>query len=518
MRKSHALLWAFLLKVVAPHLIEKLEDSNDSDNNSNNIGVIGAGLSGLTAVLNLAKNIQSGENYAIHVFEATDRIGGRIKTADFNSKKFETGGAFINTEHQKLRNLAAEVGQNLFKKPDENAEVVTLIDDTVQVGQSYNAEILECVSLEQYEQSYLVWDYYDYESSDSIIEMLEKCNATDYYKHLAGVAMRSEMGLDPEKCPAWLLEDAWLIDANASEFHLFGNLGDEAYLYENGAESFISKILQKIDDLKNDKNLEIEFYTNSPISEISENENGVNLRIELETKTYDHVISTVSLGAYKNLLQINHPNISDNQVDFLQNFPMGTNAKLFMIFSEKWWDDTKNMDFITEDYIIWLNHDDKIYSDKNNNSHSLTVYVGGSKVQDLSNGAIHEGEILANLVAAYPGKNISDYFIESFVGDIWEAMPHFHGSYSGVPENKKEHLYVGMEETHIGSHIHFAGEAWNVDFQGYMEGAVRSGEEAANFVLNHIQESNNSSGSGFTAKQTLRLTIFSLFLTISMNL
>ena len=48
---------------------------------------------------------------------------------------------------------------------------------------------------------------------------------------------------------------------------------------------------------------------------------------------------------------------------------------------------------------------------------------------------------------------------------------------------------------HVGRHIHFAGEAWDADFQGFMEGAVRSGEAAANYVLEHIQESEKSSSS-----------------------
>jgi hypothetical protein len=51
------------------------------------------------------------------------------------------------------------------------------------------------------------------------------------------------------------------------------------------------------------------------------------------------------------------------------------------------------------------------------------------------------------------------------------------------------------EYHHIGSHIHFAGEAWNSEFQGFMEGAVRSGEAAAKYVLDSITESEQNSSS-----------------------
>ena len=90
------------------------------------------------------------------------------------------------------------------------------------------------------------------------------------------------------------------------------------------------------------------------------------------------------------------------------------------------------------------------------------------------------------------------FSITLYAGDIWEALPHFHGSYSAASLNKMEHLYTVMENSsfhHVGSHIHFAGEAWDADFQGFMEGAVRSGEAAANYVLEHIQESESSSSS-----------------------
>jgi len=70
--------------------------------------------------------------------------------------------------------------------------------------------------------------------------------------------------------------------------------------------------------------------------------------------------------------------------------------------------------------------------------------------------------------------------------DIWEALPRYHGSYSAAPMAKQEHLYMAMMDDkfhHVGRHIHFAGEAWDTYWQGWMEGAARSGEAAANYLL-----------------------------------
>ena len=241
------------------HLIEKLEDTPPSTSErTHNIAIIGAGLSGLTATLTLVKNIDAtnGLDYKIRVLEATDRIGGRVKTVTHDSKKFETGATFVNTEHTKIRELAAELNQTLFDKPAESFEqVIYLKNRSPEFGAEFNEEILTCVHDRQVSQYETVWENYDYESSITVTDMLQKCNATDYYETLAEVAMRTEMGIDASECPAWLLEESWNIDLKDKLFQVFGNVGDEASYYQDGAESFVWKLLTRIIEISDEKSI-----------------------------------------------------------------------------------------------------------------------------------------------------------------------------------------------------------------------------------------------------------------------
>ena len=61
--------------------------------------------------------------------------------------------------------------------------------------------------------------------------------------------------------------------------------------------------------------------------------------------------------------------------------------------------------------------------------------------------------------------------------DHWTAHPWTHGSYSywGPGHYTRFAGYEGVPE----GTIHFAGEHTSLNFQGYMEGAVRSGRRAA---------------------------------------
>ena len=65
--------------------------------------------------------------------------------------------------------------------------------------------------------------------------------------------------------------------------------------------------------------------------------------------------------------------------------------------------------------------------------------------------------------------------------DYWPAYPFTRGSYSywKVGQYTK---FSGIERE-PESGVHFAGEHTSIDFQGYLNGAVESGQRAANEIL-----------------------------------
>ncbi|TQS45061.1 flavin monoamine oxidase family protein [Cryptosporangium phraense] len=67
--------------------------------------VVGAGLSGLTA----ARNLQQ-RGLSVRVFEATGRVGGRVKSAQVAGAVVDLGGTFVGPGQERIIALADEVG------------------------------------------------------------------------------------------------------------------------------------------------------------------------------------------------------------------------------------------------------------------------------------------------------------------------------------------------------------------------------------------------------------------------
>ena len=69
--------------------------------------------------------------------------------------------------------------------------------------------------------------------------------------------------------------------------------------------------------------------------------------------------------------------------------------------------------------------------------------------------------------------------------DFWTAYPWTKGSYSywKVGQYTK---FAGMERKRQGN-CHFAGEHTSIDFQGYLNGAVESGERVVSEILGDLK-------------------------------
>ena len=65
--------------------------------------------------------------------------------------------------------------------------------------------------------------------------------------------------------------------------------------------------------------------------------------------------------------------------------------------------------------------------------------------------------------------------------DYWQGYPWTHGSYSYWKVGQYQ-AFAGMERTEQ-SGCHFCGEHTSVDFQGYLQGGVESGERVANEIV-----------------------------------
>ena len=111
----------------------------------------------------------------------------------------------------------------------------------------------------------------------------------------------------------------------------------------------------------------------------------------------------------------------------------------------------------------------------------LLQFLGGSQGANLKGndpfGAANPSDVnrvLAQIEPVFPGTG--DAFTGHAVQSFWAAHPWSGGSYSsnGLGQYTSFWGATGTAELNL----HFAGEHTSLDFQGFMEGAMESGERA----------------------------------------
>ncbi len=81
----------------------------------NNTVIVGGGISGLYSAL-LA--VESGQTN-VHVYEGSNRLGGKIQSANLNGQTLNMGAEFIDADHKRLVNLCQRLGLGLQECHDQ---------------------------------------------------------------------------------------------------------------------------------------------------------------------------------------------------------------------------------------------------------------------------------------------------------------------------------------------------------------------------------------------------------------
>src|SRR3954454_5104610 len=87
--------------------------------------VIGAGYAGLTAARRL-----TGTGQSVLVLEASDRVGGRVRTEPMDGFRLDLGGTFLGPNQDAVHALVREFGLETFPTHYEGDKVLTIDGET----------------------------------------------------------------------------------------------------------------------------------------------------------------------------------------------------------------------------------------------------------------------------------------------------------------------------------------------------------------------------------------------------
>jgi monoamine oxidase len=453
------------------------------------IVVVGAGLAGLTCAYRLK---QAG--YRVQVHEASTRIGGRCwsgRGAFADEQIYEHGGELIDQGHNAIRNLAHELGVDL---------------DNLPQGEANGTEMLGYFDGAPYT--------FDAMSTDlkAVWQKLHSDLSAASYPTLFDSYTQRGYELDHMSIVDWISES--VPGGTASKL---GQLLDVAYNIEYGAESSVQSALNlvyllgyqgpgqlRVFGKSNEKyharggNDQIaallaagvagQISTGSELVSVKRTATGgytLGLRQGNATRTVaaDVVVFALPFSILRSSVDLSKSGFSTRKLQAIAELGMGTNSKLHVQFTRRHWSS--------------LGSNGETYSDRGyqntwevsraqpGRSGILVDYTGGTIGASFGSGTptSRAQQFLVQIEPVLPG--LSQYWNGRATVDYWKGYPWTLGSYSYWKVGQYT-AFSGIEGRQEGN-AHFCGEHTSTDFQGYLNGAVDTGQRAANEVIGDLR-------------------------------
>jgi monoamine oxidase len=460
------------------------------------IAIVGAGLAGLRCA-HMLWNESPAAPLASMVYEANpERAGGRCWTLrDYfgDGSVAEHGGSFIDSSHRALRALVAQLGlqeevvgggdlptgQDIYFVDGGYYTRAEATDDWESVGfHAFRAASRKLRS--QAGEAGL--------DAMSVTEWLDSTEITSTSRlgKLMLANAVTENGGDPEDMSALDLIEITAPSARSSLELLPGD--NERFHVLGGNDQIVARMIAQLPGpvLQHDYKL-IALRENS--------DRTTTLSFEVAGATVDVAADYVVLALPFSTLRevdLSRSGLSARKQSVIATFGMGSNTKLHVEIAHKTW---PALGFAGAAYSEWDGFccawDDSVPAGAGGSPAQLLGFPGGRVGRTGLTGTAHATAppadvdwFLGQIEPVYPGTAAA--YTGRAYEDHWVLDPWVHGAYSycRVGQASSFGRIAGLPE---GS-IHFAGEHTSVAHQGFLEGAVVSGERAARQLLRKMGE------------------------------
>lgn len=417
--------------------------------------VLGAGLAGLAAAYELSK-----QNHDVIVLEARSRIGGRVLSHEIDNEKkliIELGAEWVGNSHERIISLCKEFGLELFNNQfDTHLIYKNEYSPRGKWGYSeewtakYNALLAGFEKLSKADKRAIdKTDWWRYLMNNGIsegdLDLRELADSTDFGESIRHVSAYSA-----------ITEYAESSEKNEMDLKIRGGNSrlPHALAAKIGAEKV--KLQQKVTSVQ---------------------QNGKTVTVTCENGTTfsgEYLICALPTFAISRIEW--KPNLTGEKWEAINALQYARINKHAVLFKERFWS-AEDFDLLTDSNAHYFYHATKSQS---SDQGVLISYSIGDKADVV---ARQNNEYRRRIIAdaLRPGFGEVSGKIVRQVNNYWGNDPHTMGAYAMYGKEQWFTLRPILAKPH--QRVFFAGEHI-ADWQGFMEGAVVTGEEAAREVMN----------------------------------
>ncbi len=412
--------------------------------------VIGAGIAGLGAAWALAQ-----QGAEVTIFEAKDRIGGRIHTDYSLGPPFEAGAAWIHgpSTDNPVRQLADAVGAKYFATDHENIAVV-----------DRNGRWLDDEELEEVAEA---WAH--------VIEHLDETLDLSDRRSL-------RQAIDDE-FPGTLNIPAmqWAFNAQ-TEFQNGGPLAQTSSTYHDDDEAFPSAdvvITTGYDAILAPLTKGLNIHLSTPVNSVTVGKNGVAVETAEDEFIADVCICAVPLGVLKFGGLAFRPALPQSHLQAMNRIGLGSVTKIAMKFDRPFWDiETQYFGVMTETmgrWGLWLNY--RTFTQEN-----ILVGLSLGDYALVADG-MSDREMIADALDVLRrawGERVGRP--SRVLTTRWSRDRHVRGAYSFPMPGGGPGDYERLSQP-VGERLFFCGEHTIFEYKGTVHGAFLSGLRTAEQIM-----------------------------------
>lgn len=411
--------------------------------------VIGAGFSGLAAANKLNQR-----NFDVTVLESQNRIGGRVFSHQMNDNLVvELGAEWVGNSHNRILELCNELKLDLSENQmDTHLLYKGVYSPARQWDFSKNWKLKMESLLENYrhlnDKDKLILDKMDWwrylvnnGCKDRDLDLRELMDSTDF-----GESIRK-------------------VSANAALSEYVENTGDTQNQMDKKIIGGNTMLAQRLSEKLGKEKI----LLNHAVTRIEQGDKVKVYCANGKVFEADKVICTLPTFALKNIDW--KPGLPENKIEALNELQYARINKHAMLFDNRFWK-SENFDMVTDQLPHYFYH---ATQGQSGSSGVLISYSIGDKAA-----------VIANQNDMTNFKSVQET-LQPVFGDVkshlkqqgnyyWGNDQRSHGSYAIYGPGQWFRVRPVLKEPFM--HTHFAGEHL-ADWQGFMEGAIVSGEEAA---------------------------------------